>query len=61
MKPKICPSCGGMVTGYGCRKFCEKCRPHKENPTELKQRFAFQAEWTRWKRDFAAGKTTSNL
>lgn len=60
MKTKICPLCGKPVTGHGLRKYCTDCRP----PYSKKSFFAkinFEVEWARWKKDFAAGKTVSNL
>ena len=63
----ICKGCGKEFITYGkphrTRKFCYECKPwfrkHDKYTDELTAKVL--AEYEEWQRDFAAGKTVSNV
>lgn len=57
-----CPLCGKTFNPRRYNQiFCSRCA---NAPTELKEQAKaqwFAREWAKWRRDFARGKTASNL
>ena len=60
-----CPMCGKDFAGRKHQKFCsaECCLRNRALNKKRKAiaEVVFKLEWAAWKRDFAQGKTTSNL
>lgn len=60
-----CQMCGKEFAGRKYQKFCSaECRKCGRALSKKRKAIAevvFKLEWAAWKRDFALGKTTSNL
>lgn len=60
-----CTVCGKEFAGRKHQKFCSaECRKRGRALSKKREAIAdvvFRLEWAAWKRDFAQGKTTSNL
>ena len=60
-----CPTCGKEFAGRKHQKYCSvKCCVRSRNLNKKRKAFeavVFREEWAAWKRDFAQGKTASNL
>ena len=58
---KICPNCGKhFAPNVNQRKYCSHCSKAKTRKWIKKQAW-FAREWASWKRDFANGRTVSNV
>ena len=62
---KHCQQCGATFTpafAHPHQKYCsQRCQMKAANMRRLKSPTWFEREWKSWLRDFANGKTTSNL
>lgn len=60
-----CPICDNEFEGRPYKKYCSQACCLKASNGKKKraeqERIAFELEWAAWKRDFARGKTVSNL
>lgn len=61
---KHCQTCGAEFTptfAHPQQKYCSRRCQERSKAEHAKLKMWFEVEWQAWKRDFAAGKTQSNL
>lgn len=58
----ICAACGKTFTAKHNQKHCPDCLNLKVRVSKrLAKQIWFEREWQSWKRDFALGRTVSNV